>query len=84
MSSPDLELQCPHCQQYVIVRKNELNCCIFRHAAFLANLAPIPPHTSEAECVRLLAANLVVGCAKPFRVVVHADGTHTTEVCGYI
>ena len=80
----DLELQCPHCLEYVLVCKTELNCCIFRHAAYAGTLAPLNPHAPEEVCTRLKAEGVLLGCAKPFRVVLQPDGTYTTEPCGYI
>ena len=80
----DLELQCPHCLEYVVINRAELNCCIFRHAAFVGSLVQVNPHASEEVCNQLVASNAVVGCAKPFRVVPQPDGTFVAEACGYI
>jgi hypothetical protein len=42
-----------------------------------ANMDQVNPHASQAECERLLAADAVHGCAKPFKLVVSADGSYT-------
>lgn len=77
------QLTCPHCSGTIIVLHHELNCRIFRHGAFVSNGEPIPPHSSRAECDRLVADNLIVGCGKPFRVVLQ-DGVETAIECDYI
>jgi DNA-directed RNA polymerase subunit RPC12/RpoP len=77
------QLACPHCSGTIIVLHHELNCRIFRHGAFVSNGEPIPPHSSRAECDRLVAQNLIVGCGKPFRVVLQ-DGVETAIECDYI
>ena len=74
---------CPHCQGIIIVQENELNCRIFRHGVF-HNGEPVPPHAPQAECERLIAENLIVGCGKPFQVVTQSDGSELAVVCDYI
>ncbi len=63
----DFIVTCPHCSEYIWIE--QINCGIFRHAAYIANNEAIPPHTSREECMRLLENNLVQGCAGPFRLV---------------
>lgn len=75
---------CPHCNGEIHVKKNEVNCCIFRHGAFKKpDLPPVPPHLSKEECDALLERGEVYGCMKPFRFVRHAEGNYV-EACGYI
>jgi hypothetical protein len=78
------QLVCPHCEGTIIVLHNELNCRIFRHGVYLANGEPIPPHSPQVECERLVAQNLIAGCGKPFRVVTQDDGSELAVVCEYI
>lgn len=78
------QLVCPYCDGAIIVLHNELNCRIFRHGVFLANGEPIPPHTSQVDCERFVAQNLIAGCGKPFRVVTQDDGSELAVVCEYI
>jgi hypothetical protein len=80
----EIEVQCPHCQGYVVIALAELNCCIFRHAVYADSYHQIPPHASEAECQALLAQNLVLGCAKPFQVVRAENGDYSAVACDYI
>ena len=71
---------CPHCGLQVQVPRDGLNCQIFRHGAYRANPdVGIPPHAPKAECDRLVAEGLIVGCGKPFRF----DGV-TATVCDYV
>ena len=75
---------CPHCDQFIEVMKNQVNCQIFRHAAYKNNInQPINPHTPKEICDKLVANDLVVGCAKPFRFVFSSQGNYV-EICTYI
>lgn len=75
--------ECPHCNLLVQVKEKDLRCKIFRHAVYKANNKPIKPHAPQAECERLLAQDLVYGCAKPFRLVTTGKVLRA-EICGYI
>jgi len=76
--------KCPHCQQYVQVHKNEINCRIFRHAVYKNNMVPISPHASKDQCDNLVATDQVYGCAKPFMLSRNTDNDFVVEICGYI
>ena len=76
-------LECPNCGGGVIVHKNELNCCIFRHGTYKSSGEPINPHAPETECTRLLDSGVIEGCGKPFRAIT-VDGKVVLEVCGYL
>ena len=39
---------------------------IFRCGVFRTNYEHIPPHLSKQECERLISANMIFGCGKPF------------------
>jgi len=41
---------------------------------------PIPPHSPQEECERLLKEERVWGCARPFRLT----ETNEPEICDYI
>jgi hypothetical protein len=75
--------KCPHCDENILVNKNETNCLIFRHAVLKNSGEPINPHSSKEECERLLKAELIYGCAKPFRVEINGD-TIIPIICEYI
>jgi len=75
---------CPHCGITIETNEQEINCGIFRCAVYKeAGCPPIPPHTPENECLRLIAENKVHGCAKPFKVT-RTNNVITVEKCGYI
>jgi hypothetical protein len=73
-----MNVVCPHCACEIWIE--ELNCRIFRHAVYISNMEPIPPHSSQLECERLVAESLVYGCAKPFRITEQ----NQVEICDYI
>lgn len=74
---------CPHCQDLIIILKQELNCCIFRHAVLKENMTQINPHESKEVCDSLVTNNKVFGCAKPFRII-SRDNNYFIESCEYI
>jgi hypothetical protein len=74
---------CPHCNQRIEVKKNEINCKIFRCGIYKNNHNPIPPHTSKNECDRLKNSNLIYGCSKPFEFVT-IDNVNSVKICDYI
>jgi len=65
------------------IEKKDINCAIFRHAVYRATMQPIPPHSSQEECERLVAEDAVYGCAKPFRTVL-VNETYHAEACDYV
>lgn len=79
----DIELKCPHCNEFFIVNKNEINCGIFRHAIFKNNLQQINPHENKINCDNMINNDLVYGCAKPFKITVISDN-YVVEICDYI
>lgn len=80
----DLIFECPHCHHYVLINKNEINCKIFRHAAYKMTLTSINPHAKKEECDTLVSSGLVYGCAKPFMLNIDQNGTFSVVECGYI
>lgn len=75
--------ECPHCNDYIIVHKNELNCRIFRHAVYKINNEQINPHSSKDICDKLFNEDLIYGCAKPFQILSY-DDSYYAEICDYI
>jgi len=71
--------KCPNCGGLCQVHITDIKCGIFRHAIYKKTNQFIDPHTPEEECKRLKTADLVYGCAKPFKF----DGK-SVEICGYI
>lgn len=84
--------RCPHCDSFVEVEKNQVNCHIFRHAYFFNKLPngqivltqQLNPHAPKEMCDKLVAEGKVYGCGKPFRFVRQPDGKYIAEICGYI
>ena len=74
---------CPHCNDIVTVNKNEINCCIFRHAVYKKG-KQVNPHLSKEKCDKLINENKIYGCCKPFRFIYKKDGKHYVEKCDYI
>jgi hypothetical protein len=79
----DLEFECPHCKQILIVNINEINCGIFRHGVFKESGQQINPHETKANCDQFIKSDLVYGCAKPFEIKKIFDKYEIT-ICDYI
>ena len=73
-------LTCPHCKDYIIIRK--INCGIFRHGV-LKNGKQIDPHAPKYMCDYYVRENKIYGCGKPFRIIC-INNKYETEVCDYI
>ena len=74
-------VECPHCHLFAWIE--EVNCAICRHGVFRDTHVQVPPHASKAECDDLAARDLIIGCGKPFRVVV-GDNDASAVACDYI
>jgi len=73
--------ECPHCDQLILVLKNEINCCIFRHS-ITKDFEQINSHLSEELCNQLLKNESIFGCSKPFKFV---NGEFPyVEACDYM
>ncbi len=79
----ELQIECPNCQQMIIIMENEINCAIFRHGAYKKNFEQINSHENKENCDRLFAEGLIYGCGKPFRLTKKDDG-YVPEICEYI
>jgi hypothetical protein len=76
-------IQCPHCNDYVYVFLNELNCKIFRHGIYKNNYEQIDPHLPKEKCEFLIQNKLIYGCGKPFKVI-KENNYYISTVCEYI
>jgi len=74
-------IQCPHCKEYILIYKSEINCSIFRHGVLKSDLKQISPHATETECINLSSMNFIYGCGLPFKINCE---TMKPEICGYI
>jgi len=82
MSEDVKTINCPHCDQLIIIE--QINCSIFRCGMEKQSGNQIPPHAPKQECDRLAEQKLIYGCGKPFRVLQKPDGTLLAEPCDYI
>lgn len=74
-------IKCPHCYGERFIE--QLNCGIFRDGVFKQSLEPIPPHSTREECEKLLRDNVVIGCTRPFQIIVIND-KYVVQKCDYI
>ena len=77
----ELIVECPNCYGKVIIKKNDVNCCIFRHGVWKSTNSPLDPHASKEVCDNAVRKNLILGCGLPFRLEL---STMCTVVCDYI
>ena len=76
-------ITCPHCEDYILIYKKEINCAIFRHAINKNTFMQINPHASKEECDYLITNNLVYGCAKPLKLI-YDNNEYIGIKCEYI
>lgn len=76
----DLYIQCPHCDDYLMLNENHLNCRIFRHGVFKSTLKPINPHATREICEQLKKTDQIFGCGKPFLL---RPPSNMAEKCSY-
>ena len=76
-------MKCPHCNDDIIVHKNELNCKIFRHGVYKSNMEQINPHLGKDLCDRLKHDDMIYGCSKPFQII-EKHNKYYIIICDYI
>lgn len=67
-----LIFSCPNCAMMIMVKKNQMNCCIFRHGTFIKRGkigSQIGRHLSESKCKQLVKQGKIVGCGLPFKLI---------------
>ncbi len=79
----EIIISCPHCQQQILIMKNEINCAIFRHGILKSNQQQINPHETKLECDRLFNEKLIYGCGKPFKLLL-IENEYKPVICDYI
>jgi hypothetical protein len=78
-------ITCPHCQGFVEVMKDQVNCAIFRHGTFKKDLQQVDPHAPKHICDELVRLGLIYGCGKPFKLHQNPFTTEWyAEKCDYI
>ena len=73
---------CPHCGLIVQVRETEINCGIFRHAAYKDSMTQLNPHAPKELCDSLSSEGKVYGCAKPYEMY-RIGTTWAVRSCAY-
>ena len=81
----DILVKCAQCEKLVIINKKDIDCKIFIHGILKSNGEQIDPHLNKEEYDRLFKENLILGCGKPFRLLVdEKEDKYGTEKCEYI
>lgn len=74
-------VSCPHCAEFIMIKKNEFNCKIFRHGMYKSNHNQIDPHLPKELCNQLVKDDLIYGCGKPFQL---SGNNNEAKICDYI
>jgi hypothetical protein len=72
--------QCPHCELWIQVRREDLNCKIFRHGVFIDSGKPIDPHASKGD-VESQSHN-ILGCGGP-HMIYNDTGKWYVRACSW-
>lgn len=59
-------LECPNCHTTILIKKNEINCCIFRCGILKETGLQINPHLNKSSIDTLKEKNAIWGCGSPF------------------
>ena len=74
--------ECPYadCGLLIQVLPSDINCGVFRHAAYRSNPnIQLPPHAPKAFIDQLRDTGEIVGCGKPLKF-----NGKTATICDYI
>jgi len=77
---------CPHCNLLVQIFKDDVKCAIFRHGIYKKTNKQMNPHAKKEVCNKVAKKGLIIGCGKPFRLIVNQEDftKSTAEICDYI
>ena len=73
---------CPHCNEMIFIE--QINCGIFRHGILISNGKQIDPHSSKELCDFYIQNNKIIGCGKPFQIILKENNEYDIVICGYI
>lgn len=73
-------VSCPHCQDLILIYKQDINCRIFRHGVYKQTGEPVNPHFDQISCEKLVKDDCIYGCCKPFCLTPE----NIPEICDYI
>ena len=76
-------IQCPNCQAFIEVLREQVNCAIFRHGIYKKDLKQMDPHAPKEVCDELVRQELIYGCGRPFKLC-QVEGTWYAVKCDYI
>jgi hypothetical protein len=77
-------VNCPHCNNIIIIYKNEINCNIFRHGVVKTTMKQMDPHSSKEFCDNMAQNGEIYGCGKPFTLVTNNNNDYKAISCDYI
>ena len=81
----EININCPHCNEQIFIMLSEINCNVFRHGIYKETFQQMDPHTPKEDCDYLANNNLIIGCGKPFCILVQkSTGKFVGYDCGYI
>ena len=81
----EINVECPHCNQLILIMKNEIRCNVFRHGVIKRNNKPMNPHTPKQICDFLAKHNHIYGCGKPFTLKHNrVNNSYMAVKCDYI
>jgi len=79
----EIFVNCPHCNNPILILQKDINCAIFRHGIYKTSGQQINPHEKKEICDSLKREELIYGCGKPFRLVLK-NNTYEANICDYI
>ena len=80
----DIIINCPHCNEQIIINTKEINCAIFRHGIYKTSMEQINPHMNKMQCDNLKSKDLIYGCGKPFKLINDSQKSFKAIICDYI
>ena len=77
-----ISFKCPHCKDLTHLFVKDLKCKIFIHAWNKITMKQVNPHTKKKDCEKLIKKNKIIGCGKPFELIICEDG-YIAKTCDY-
>lgn len=76
-------VNCPHCNNIIIIYKNEINCNVFRHGVVKTTMKQMEPHSPKDVCDSMAQKGEIYGCGKPFTLI-NNNNDYKAVPCDYI
>lgn len=77
-------VNCPHCNNIIIIYKNEINCNVFRHGVVKTTMKQMEPHSPKDICDNMARKGEIYGCGKPFTLISNNNNHYKAIACDYI